>query len=164
MPDTPRSKWSNYDYRAVTAGVIFVLIAGIVFSSTPSHLLECSRGQEQCTVVEKTPTSTRSHSFPLATIQKARKECDKSNGQSSCEWTVRLVVKGDTGNVFGGIKTEQEAERYVQAVRDFLDRRGPDTLRLSRSADYSWVLILSGVGLVLIILGIRKNMADKGVI
>jgi hypothetical protein len=162
MPETPRSRWQNYDYRAVTAGVIFLAIATIVLLSSPSTSLQCARNEDRCTIVEKSVSATRTTSLRLKSIERAKKQCDKSKGQSTCDWSVRLVVKGDDGDVFAGIKSEQQAERYVQAVRDFLDGRGPDSMKLSRPADLTPVWILGSAGLLLIVLGIRKNMVDKG--
>ena len=164
MPETHASKWRNYDYRAITAGVIFLIIAVIVLLSSPSISLQCIRSQDQCSIVEKSVSSTRTTTLRLKSIDKAKKNCDKSKGQSTCEWNVKFVVKGDNGDVFSGIKSEQEAERYLQAMRDFLDGRGPDAMNLSRPPDLSWVWVLGAVGLLLVALGIRKNMVDKGVI
>jgi hypothetical protein len=156
------SKWQNYDYRAVTAGLVFAVMGAIVFSATPSVSLECSRQQQTCTITSKTLTTSSPHTLALASVQKPRKECDRSQKKPTC--SVQLAVKGDTGEVFTGIEDEDEAERYARAIRDFLEGRGPDVLRLSRDPDRSWAYGLALLGVVLIVLGIRKNMADKGLI
>lgn len=153
-------KWQNYDYRAVTAGGVFVIMGAIVFSATPAVSLECSRATATCTVVSRTLTESKPHTVALSAVEKARKECDRSQKKPVC--AVRLVVKGESGEVFTGIEDEGEAERYARAVRDFVEGRGPDNLKLSRAPDRSWAWGLAGLGLVLIVLGIRKNITDKG--
>jgi hypothetical protein len=155
--------WKNYDYGAVTAGTILCIMGAIVFASTPRLSLQCSRAEQRCAVVASSLRSTDRRTFALSSIEKARKECDRSKSKS-CAWSVRLVVKGDSGEVFSGVDSEQEAERYVQAIRDFLDGRGSATLTLTRPPDRSWVWGLFGVGLVLVVLGIRKNLVDKRVL
>lgn len=154
-------KWQNYDYRAVTAGTVIAAIATTVLLSIPARSVHCRRADSVCEVIDAKPLSAKKRPIPLASIDKASRSCIRSGGSAECKWSVRLIAKGDDGQLFEGISDADESKRIVHDLNAFFERK-TDAVLVGRPADRSLGWVLLSVALALIVLGIRKNMADKG--
>lgn len=153
--------WQNYDYRAVTAGTVITAIATIVMLSTPARSVQCRRTDAVCEVVDTKPLSEQRRPVPVASIEKATRSCVRSSGAPECKWSVRFNVKGSDGQLFEGISDSAESERMVRELNAFLDRK-TDSVSVRRPADRMLGWVFLAIGAVLVVLGIRKNLADKG--
>ncbi len=154
-------KWQNYDYRAVTAGTLISIIATIVLLSAPARWVTCRRDHAACVLEDVAVVSRKSQTIPLASIERASRECVRAGKEPECKWSVRLVARGHEGRVFDGIEEAAESERMVHELNAFLRGTG-DTVELRRPADRTMGWVLLAVGVVLVVLGIRKNLAEKG--
>ena len=153
--------WQNYDYRAVTAGVVISTIATIVLLSSPARSVQCRRADSVCDVVDSKPLSEQRRPLPLASIEKATRSCVRSGSASECKWSVRFNVKGSDGQLFEGITDSTESERIVRDLNDFLEHK-TDNVSVRRPADRTLGWVFLALGAVLVVLGVRKNLAEKG--
>lgn len=154
-------KWQNYDYRAVTAGTVIAAIAAVVLLSTPARSVVCRRAAAVCEVIDRKPLSALKRPIPLASIEKASRSCVRSGGASECKWSVRFVAKGTDGQLFEGINDSAESERIVRDLNAFLERKS-EAVSVQRPADRTMGWVFLALGALLMVLGIRKNLVDKG--
>lgn len=152
---------STYDYRAVTAGVLFLLMAAVMFSSIPTTTIACDAEQGGCLVTHKTIRHSQVIRVDFPRILKAKRDCVPSGSQ--CDWTVRLVVKGGDVPVFEAVKEEGDAERMVAGINGVL-KHDTATFTDSRPGDRTWCIIFGAIGIALVVMGIRRNMQDKGML
>ncbi len=154
--------WANYDYRGISAGVILMVLAGVAFWVNPTTTLRCARDTAQCVVVERSGTSRTERKLALSDMEAARRECDHRLHSGECAYTVALVVRGKGDKVFTDIEGASEALALEAGFNSFLADPAKPFLQLSRHGDRTWVYVLAATGLVLIALGIRKNLQDHG--
>lgn len=162
QPSAERSarklSWSDHDYRAITAGVVFLLMALVAYLASPTYVLDCRKDRQRCELQEGGAFHATRNVVDLAAIERVKKECEPQEHVSTCTYAVLFVHPKSRDRVFANISTAEEADKVIADLHAFLNDPTRFSLRISRTSDRAWVYILASLGAVLVALGIRKNL------
>lgn len=154
-----RKNWHNNDYRAITIGLLLLVVSSVLIWVAPSWSLTCDRPGNRCDL-RSTDSSLKvsSRSIPFQDIKTARETCRCSGGQKSCACTVDLVLEQENVVAFAGLTDESSARILGNEVRTMLSNRVMKTGRVDRASGRGFGYALLFLSLLFIVLGVRNNM------
>jgi hypothetical protein len=157
------AKLEHYDYRAVTAGLILSIIAIAMALGAPSTLFECHRGAGVCEVRSGGILGEKeNHRFELAQIEQARKVCHRANASAACAYAVELRMKGRVETIVTNLSNEADATRFEAVIGSYLVNKGQEDMRVEKAAERGYPYGVLVFSLLIVALGVHKNMKDKG--
>ncbi len=156
--------WKSYDYRAVTAGGLMTLLALYMLWTVPKTVLACDRTTNRCDIIHTDRSrATNLSSVDLSSIQSVKEICRRPAQGTDCIYTVDLIAKDGQKAVFSDVDGVSTATRLGETIRTYL--RGSDpVLHLSHTQSRSFEVAVLCLSVLLFALGVRKNLADKGII
>jgi hypothetical protein len=155
--------WRGYDYRAIVAGTAIGVLGTLMTLGAKVSYLACDRATARCTIARDESLIARTRrGVPLASLEGARKVCRRPSVQAPCRYTLEVLVAGRAEPLLDGIDGDSTADELVGEVQGFVADSSRRSLEIRRDRDRFYAIAVVAFALIVVALGVRKNLVDKG--